>query len=86
MDNYGGFEKVGTFEESLPRNDIQTTAVPGDIMLYQGNSIVIFYGTNTWAYTKIGTITGYSEEELRDILSGNEETLSLSLDHTKIDS
>lgn len=79
VQNYGGFEKVGTLPQSLPRDDAQTTASPGDIMLYQGNSIVFFYGSNSWAYTKLGTITGYSQEELREILGGNDTAIELSL-------
>lgn len=79
VQNYGGFEKVGTLPQSLPRDDVQTTTAPGDIMLYQGDSIVLFYGSNTWSYTKLGTITGCSEEELRTILSGDDTTISLSI-------
>ena len=79
VQNYGGFEKVGTLPQSLPRDDVQTTTAPGDIMLYQGDSIVLFYGSNTWSYTKLGTISGYSEEELRAILGGDDTTISLSI-------
>jgi hypothetical protein len=79
VQNYGGFEKVGTLPQSLTQNDTQITAMPGDIMLYQGNSIVFFYGTNTWAYTKLGTITGFSGEELSEILGGNATTVELSI-------
>lgn len=77
--NYGGFEKVGTLPQNLPRDDMQTDASPGDIMLYQGNSIVFFYGSNSWAYTKLGTITGCSREELREIFGGNDTAIELSL-------
>ena len=79
VQNYGGFEKVGTLPQSLPRDDVQTTTAPGDIMLYQGDSIVLFYGSNTWSYTKLGTITGCSEEELRAILGGDDTIISLSI-------
>ena len=54
--NYGGFEKVCSIGQSLPRNDEQITTKPGDIMLYNGNQLVIFYDSNSWAYTPIGHI------------------------------
>lgn len=79
VQNYGGFEKVGTLPQSLPRDDAQMTASPGDIMLYQGNSIVFFYGSNSWAYTKLGTISDYDQKELREILSGNDTVIELSV-------
>ena len=52
MAMYGGFEQVGSIGTSLPRNDSQMTTSPGDIVLYSGNQIVIFYGSNSWAYTR----------------------------------
>ncbi len=77
--NYGGFEKVGELPESLPRDDIQTTAQPGDIMLYQGNSIVFFHGSNSWAYTKLGTIADADSELLREAFGGEETQITLSI-------
>lgn len=53
---YGGFELVGEYAKSLPTSDVRQQAVPGDVMLYQGNKLVFFYGTNSWEYTKIGHI------------------------------
>ena len=79
VQNYGGFEKVGALPQTLPRNDVQTTANPGDVMLYQGNSLVFFYGSNAWDYTKIGTITDLSQDELSEILSGSDSIIKLSL-------
>jgi len=79
VSNYGGWEKVGSLPWSLPRDDVQTTAVPGDIMLYNGSSIVLFYGNNSWAYTRLGTIVDADEETLRAALSGEETELVLSL-------
>jgi hypothetical protein len=58
MSKYGGFEQVGAIGSSLPRNDTQTTTEPGDIMLYSGNQIVVFYGSNSWSYTRLGKMTG----------------------------
>lgn len=64
MKPYGGFEQVGSLPESIVSNDVQITTSPGDIALYSGNSIVIFFGTNSWAYTKLGHIEGVSGDEL----------------------
>ena len=64
MSDYAGFEKVGALGTSLPTNNSQTTTQAGDIVLYQGNQIVLFYGSNSWSYTRLGKIddlTGWSE-------------------------
>lgn len=64
MSDYGGFEKVGPLGQSLPTENSQTTTQAGDIVLYQGNQIVIFYGSNSWSYTRLGRIddlTGWQE-------------------------
>lgn len=75
--NYGGFEKVCSLGMSLPKNDIKMTTKAGDICLYNGNQIVIFYGSNTWSYTKLGTIYGKTADELKTILSGSETQITL---------
>ncbi|MCM1135792.1 MAG: cyclophilin-like fold protein [Clostridium sp.] len=77
--NYGGFEKVCALGTELPRNDSQTTTHGGDICLYSGNQIVIFYGSNSWAYTRLGKIIDADEAELEKILSGEETEITLSL-------
>ena len=79
MSMYGGFEQVGSIGTSLPRNDSQTTTSPGDIVLYSGNQIVIFYGSNSWAYTRLGKITGLDEKELEDTFGNGDVTISLSV-------
>lgn len=56
MSDYGGFEKVGSLGQSLPTKNSQTTTQAGDIVLYQGSQIVIFYGSNSWSYTRLGKI------------------------------
>ena len=73
---YGGFEQVGPLGTSLPREDAQITTQPGDIVLYAGNQIVLFYGSNTWDYTRLGHID-LSEQELRELLSNGDVTLTL---------
>lgn len=56
MEDYGGFEKVGPLGTSLTRNDTQITTQPGDVILYQGNQITIYYGTNSWSFTRLARI------------------------------
>lgn len=80
MSDYGGFEKVGALPQSLPASDTHITTVPGDIMLYQGRNMVIFYGSNSWKYTPLGRMDGATVSSLKEFLgNGNVEvTLSLS--------
>ncbi len=78
VENFGGFEKVGSLPQNLPQQDTRITTQPGDIMLYQGNSIVFFYGSNTWAYTRLGTIQNATQEELEKAFGGSETTLLLT--------
>lgn len=80
MEDYGGFEKVGTLPWSLPRNDVQMTTAPGDIILYNGNRITIYYGVNSWNLTKLAVIGNASTEDLREILGFGDVTVSLSLE------
>jgi len=76
MSMYGGFEQVGSIGKSIVRDDKQTTTDYGDIVLYSGNQIVIFYGSNSWAYTRLGHID-MSKEELTDMLGSKDVTLTL---------
>ena len=78
MSPYGGFEQVGPIGRSLPRNDVQTTTEPGDIVLYSGNQIVVFYGSNSWAYTRLGKIQGMDQAALTKLLGNGAVTLALS--------
>ena len=80
MSMYGDFEQVGPIGTSLPRNDVQTTTQAGDIVLYSGNQIVIFYGCNSWTYTRLGHLTGKSESEIAELLERKNVTLTLSVD------
>jgi len=77
---YGGFEKVGNLGFSLPRNDKSITTSAGDIVLYQGNQISLFYNSNSWSYTKLGKVQNISSRELKDILGSGNVTLVISLD------
>ena len=76
---YGGFEQVGPIGSSLPRSDVQTTTAAGDIVLYAGNQIVVFYGSNSWAYTRLGHITDKNAAEMAELLGQGDVRLSLSI-------
>ncbi|MDE6267172.1 MAG: hypothetical protein K2M07_07475 [Muribaculaceae bacterium] len=79
MEDFGGFEKVGDLPVSLPASNSQITTVPGDIMLYQGRSIVIFYGSNSWSYTPLGKIDNATSSMLREFLGSGTVEVTLSL-------
>lgn len=78
MSMYGGFEQVGSLGMTLPRNDTRITTDPGDVILYSGDQMVVFYGSNTWAYTRLGRITDKTTEELTELLSNGSVTITLS--------
>ena len=78
VDN-GGFEKVAKLDYSLPTNDETITASAGDVFLYQGNKIVVFYGKNDYSYTKLGKIESTNASYLKSILGNGEVTLEFSL-------
>ena len=76
---YGGFEKVGNLGFSLPKNDTYITTSAGDIVLYQGNQISLFYNSNSWNYTRIGKIQNVSEIELKNVLGKDDVDIVLCL-------
>lgn len=78
MSDYAGFEKVGSLGTSLPTSNSQTTTQAGDIVLYQGNQIVIFYGSNSWSYTRLGHIDDLSGWE--EALGSGDVTVVLSME------
>ena len=79
LDEYGGFEKVGMLPWSLTASDRRTDTSPCDIMLYQGNSMTIFYDRNSWSYTRLGRIDNVTADELKSILGEGSVTITLSL-------
>lgn len=78
MSMYGGFEQVGSLGSSLPRDDVQMTTSAGDIVLYAGDQIVVFYGSNSWAYTRLGKITDKTDAEMADLLSNGDVTITIT--------
>ena len=78
MSMYGGFEQVGAIGQGLPCNDTQTTTASGDIVLYSGDQLVVFYGSNSWAYTRLGKIIDKTPEEMEELLGNGDVTITLS--------
>ncbi len=78
---YGGFEQVGSIGQDLPRDDEQTTTNAGDIVLYSGNQIVIFYGSNSWAYTRLGHITDQDAAGMKSLLGQGDVSITLTLEN-----
>ena len=79
MSMYGGFEQVGPLGTALPRRDVQTHTDYGDIVLYSGNQIVVFHGSNSWAYTRLGHIRDLSRAELKEMLGQHDVTITLAM-------
>lgn len=80
MEDYANMEKVGSLGIRLPRNDKQTTTGPGDIILYQGHNLVIYYDTNSWSFTRLGKINNASQTDLKAALGKGDVTVTLSLE------
>lgn len=78
MSMYGGFEQVGSLGMSLPRSDTRITTSPGDVILYSGNQMVVFYGSNSWAYTRLGHITDKTQQELTQLLSNGNVSIMIT--------
>ena len=80
MSMYGGFEQVGSLGTDIPRDDVQTTTQAGDIVLYSGNQIVVFYGSNSWSYTRLGHITDQDNEGMAELLGNEDVTTTISME------
>ena len=79
LNSSGGFEIWGTLGFSLPTSDQRITAQPGDVILYNGSNICLFYGSNSWSYTRLGRIDGLSESELRTFLKAGKSNINVTL-------
>ena len=77
MSMYGGFEQVGPIGQELPRDDKKITTEAGDIVLYSGNQLVVFYGSNSWDYTRLGAISDKSKKELTELLGNGDVTITI---------
>ena len=85
MHDYGSFEKVGPLGTTLPRNDEQITTEPGDVILYQGDQITIYYDVNNWSFTRLGKVQDLSQAELKDILGSGNVTVTFSLSEGRME-
>lgn len=79
LNSSGGFEIWGALGFSLPTSNEQVNAQPGDVVLYNGSNICLFYGTNSWSYTRLGHIDGLSESELRTFLKAGQSNIGVTL-------
>ena len=79
LNTSGGFEIWGALGFSLPTSNEQITAQPGDVILYNGSNICLFYGSNSWSYTRLGHIDGLTEDELRTFLHAGESNIKVML-------
>ena len=77
MSQYGGFEQVGSIGRSIVMDDKQITTNYGDIVLYAGDKIVIFYGSNSWAYTRLGHVN-LSQKEMTELLSNGNVSITIA--------
>lgn len=79
MHEYGGFEMVGTLPESLPTSNVRLSTTVGDVVLYNGNRLVVFFGSNTWSYTRIGRIENATPEGVRSFFGGDNVGVKLNV-------
>lgn len=79
MHDYGSFEKVADLPRSFPRNDTQIDTDAGDIILYQGKSITIYYDKNSWNFTRLGKIDNVNKKRLKQILGDGNATVTFSV-------
>ena len=81
--DYGNFEKVGDLGQSFPSNDESITTEPGDLILYQGHNLCIYYDVNTWTFTRLGRIDNATQQELKAALGNGNVSITLSLSELK---
>lgn len=79
MADYGGFEKVGSLPRRLPTNDEQITTQPGDLILYQGDKLALYYASNSWSFTRLGRVVEPEPSTLRTLLGGGTVEARLQL-------
>lgn len=79
MRDYADMENVGSLPTALPRSDAQISVGPGDVVLYQGNQITVYYGTNSWNFTKLAHIEGATAEQMRAFLGEGDADVTFSL-------
>ena len=82
MTDYGSFEKVGPLGTGIVRSDEKITTTPGDIILYQGDKVTIYYAENTYTFTRLGHIDGATGENMKAFLGDGDPTVTFSIEET----
>jgi len=82
LNSSGGFEIWGALGFSLPTSNQQVTAQPGDVILYNGSNICLFYGSNSWSYTRLGHIEYSTQAELEEFLKAGQSNINVMLSLT----
>ena len=77
--DYGDFEKVGALGYTFPQNNEQITTVPGDLILYQGSNLCIYYDTNSWNFTRIGKLDNMTQAEIKTWVNAGGDNVSVML-------
>ena len=77
--DYGNFEKVGPLGYMFPENNEQITTVPGDLILYQGSNLCIYYDTNSWSFTRIGKLDNMSQADIKTWVNAGGDNVSVTL-------
>ena len=80
LHDYGGFEKVGPLPWELPTNDEEITTEPGDVILYQGDQITIYYDENTWSFTRLAKIGNVTKEDLLEAFGEGDVTVTFRIE------
>ncbi|MCR5687609.1 MAG: hypothetical protein K6G58_06270 [Lachnospiraceae bacterium] len=83
MYDYANFEKVGDLPWELPTNDEKITTEPGDIILYRGDQITVYYDENTYAFTKLGHLDIDDIDEFRELIGTGDVTVEFSVEWTE---
>ena len=80
MNEYGGFEQTGKIGSTIVSNDVEITTQPGDIVLYNGNQVCLYYDENTWSFTRLGRVQGLTDLELKTLLDRDSVTAVISVE------
>jgi len=77
--DYGNFEKVGSLGYTFPSNDEDITTQPGDLILYQGSNLCIYYDTNSWDFTRIGKLDNMTQADIKTWVNAGGDNVSVTL-------
>ena len=77
--DYGNFEKVGALGYTFPQNNTQITTEPGDLILYQGSNLCIYYDTNSWNFTRIGKLDNMTQADIKTWVNAGGDNVNVTL-------